>query len=163
PDGRSRAGIPLGPRRPCRARGTASEPLVRDRPRHAGRRPRVLQAHRKHLRRRGMSDTAIRVAGISKQYRLGQIQAYGTLRDSIGMAVRLAFSVGAHLETEIILVDEVLSVGDVEFQRKCLGKMEDVTSEGRTVVFVSHNLTAVRRLCSRAILLKSGEVEADGP
>jgi len=84
-------------------------------------------------------------------------------RYSTGMAVRLAFSVAAHLETEIILVDEVLSVGDVEFQRKCLGKMEDVTSEGRTVVFVSHNLTAVRRLCSRAILLKSGEVEADGP
>jgi lipopolysaccharide transport system ATP-binding protein len=84
-------------------------------------------------------------------------------RYSTGMGVRLAFSVAAHLETETILVDEVLSVGDVEFQRKCLGKMEDVTSEGRTVVFVSHNLTAVRRLCSRAILLKAGQVEADGP
>jgi lipopolysaccharide transport system ATP-binding protein len=84
-------------------------------------------------------------------------------RYSTGMGVRLAFSVAAHLETEIILVDEVLSVGDVEFQRKCLGKMEDVTSKGRTVVFVSHNLTAVRRLCSRAILLEAGRVEADGP
>jgi homopolymeric O-antigen transport system ATP-binding protein len=84
-------------------------------------------------------------------------------RYSTGMGVRLAFSVAAHLETEIILVDEVLSVGDVEFQRKCLGKMESVTSEGRTVVFVSHNLTAVRRLCSRAILLRAGNVEADGP
>jgi homopolymeric O-antigen transport system ATP-binding protein len=84
-------------------------------------------------------------------------------RYSTGMAVRLAFSVAAHLETEIILVDEVLSVGDVEFQRKCLGKMEDVTTQGRTVVFVSHNLTAVRRLCDRAILLNAGRVEADGP
>ena len=84
-------------------------------------------------------------------------------RYSTGMGVRLAFSVAAHLETEIILVDEVLSVGDVEFQRKCLGKMEDVTSEGRTVLFVSHNLTAVRRLCSRAILLKGGRMVADGP
>jgi lipopolysaccharide transport system ATP-binding protein len=84
-------------------------------------------------------------------------------RYSTGMGVRLAFSVAAHLETEIILVDEVLSVGDVEFQRKCLGKMEEVTEQGRTVVFVSHNLTAVRRLCNRLILLKSGVVEADGP
>ncbi len=84
-------------------------------------------------------------------------------RYSTGMGVRLAFSVAAHLETEIILVDEVLSVGDVEFQRKCLGKMEDVTSEGRTVLFVSHNLTAVRRLCTRAVLLKAGQVEEDGP
>jgi lipopolysaccharide transport system ATP-binding protein len=84
-------------------------------------------------------------------------------RYSTGMAVRLAFSVAAHLETEIILVDEVLSVGDVEFQRKCLGKMEDVTNQGRTVIFVSHNLTAVRRLCDRAILLQAGRVEADGP
>jgi lipopolysaccharide transport system ATP-binding protein len=84
-------------------------------------------------------------------------------RYSTGMGVRLAFSVAAHLETEIILVDEVLSVGDVEFQRKCLGKMEEVTDQGRTVVFVSHNLTAVRRLCSRTILLHSGRMEADGP
>lgn len=84
-------------------------------------------------------------------------------RYSTGMGVRLAFSVAAHLETEVILVDEVLSVGDVEFQRKCLGKMEDVTGQGRTVVFVSHNLTAVRRLCDRTILLKAGQVEEDGP
>jgi lipopolysaccharide transport system ATP-binding protein len=84
-------------------------------------------------------------------------------RYSTGMGVRLAFSVAAHLETEIILVDEVLSVGDVEFQRKCLGKMEDVTNQGRTVIFVSHNLTAVRRLCSRAVLLQAGRMEADGP
>jgi homopolymeric O-antigen transport system ATP-binding protein len=83
-------------------------------------------------------------------------------RYSTGMAVRLAFSVAAHLETEIILVDEVLSVGDVEFQRKCLGKMEDVTTEGRTVLFVSHNLSAVRRLCTRAILIEAGKVVDDG-
>jgi homopolymeric O-antigen transport system ATP-binding protein len=83
-------------------------------------------------------------------------------RYSSGMEVRLGFSVAAHLETEILLVDEVLAVGDVDFQRKCLGKMRDVTSEGRTVVFVSHNLTAVRGLCPRAILLRGGHLEADG-
>ena len=83
-------------------------------------------------------------------------------RHSTGMQVRLAFSVAAHLDTEILLIDEVLAVGDVEFQRKCLGKMEDATSEGRTVLFVSHNLTAVRRFCPRTILIKSGHVEADG-
>jgi homopolymeric O-antigen transport system ATP-binding protein len=83
-------------------------------------------------------------------------------RYSSGMMIRLAFAVAAHLETEILLVDEVLSVGDVEFQRRCLGKMEDVTHEGRTVLFVSHNLPAVRRLCSRAILLSQGQIETDG-
>ena len=79
-----------------------------------------------------------------------------------GMMIRLAFAVAAHLETEVLLVDEVLSVGDVEFQRRCLGKMEDVAHEGRTVLFVSHNLPAVRRLCSRAILLSQGQIETDG-
>ena len=83
-------------------------------------------------------------------------------RHSTGMQVRLAFSVAAHLDTEILLVDEVLSVGDVEFQRKCLGKMENATYEGRTVLFVSHNLTAIRRFCPRTILLKGGRIEADG-
>jgi len=70
-------------------------------------------------------------------------------RYSSGMQVRLGFAVAAHLEPEILLVDEVLAVGDAEFQQKCLGKMRDVTREGRTVVFVSHNLAAVRALCSR--------------
>ena len=70
--------------------------------------------------------------------------------------------VAAHLETEIILVDEVLSVGDVAFQRKCLGKMEEVTGQGRTVVFVSHNLTAVRRLCGRSMFLSSGQTVTEG-
>ena len=83
-------------------------------------------------------------------------------RYSSGMQVRLAFAVAAHLEPEILLVDEVLAVGDAEFQQKCLGKMRDVTSEGRTVLFVSHNLGAVRGLCSRAIVLEKGKLVFDG-
>jgi lipopolysaccharide transport system ATP-binding protein len=83
-------------------------------------------------------------------------------RFSSGMQVRLAFSVAAHLEPEILLVDEVLAVGDAEFQRKCLGKMHDVTRQGRTVIFVSHNLAAVRSLCSRALLLGRGHLLFDG-
>jgi lipopolysaccharide transport system ATP-binding protein len=84
-------------------------------------------------------------------------------RYSSGMYVRLAFAVAAHLEPEILLVDEVLAVGDAEFQRKCLGKMRDVAGHGRTVVFVSHDLGAIRRLCSRVVLLERGSVVADGP
>jgi homopolymeric O-antigen transport system ATP-binding protein len=84
-------------------------------------------------------------------------------RYSSGMQVRLAFAVAAHLEPEILLVDEVLAVGDAEFQEKCLGKMRDVTQEGRTIVFVSHNLAAVRSLCSRALLLEQGRLAFDGP
>lgn len=83
-------------------------------------------------------------------------------RYSSGMYVRLAFAVAAHLEPEILLVDEVLAVGDAEFQRKCLGKLRHVASEGRTVLFVSHNLGAIRRLCDRGILLEQGRVAADG-
>jgi len=80
-------------------------------------------------------------------------------RYSSGMYVRLAFAVAAHLEPEILIVDEVLAVGDQEFQRKCLGKIQSVTrNEGRTVLFVSHNLASVRQLCSRAILLEHGRV-----
>jgi lipopolysaccharide transport system ATP-binding protein len=82
---------------------------------------------------------------------------------SSGMYMRLAFAVAAHLEPDILLVDEVLAVGDQEFQRRCLGKMQDVTGEGRTVVFVSHNMAAIRALCPRAILLDRGRVKADGP
>ncbi|OFW62080.1 MAG: hypothetical protein A2133_02095 [Actinobacteria bacterium RBG_16_64_13] len=84
-------------------------------------------------------------------------------RYSSGMYVRLAFAVAAHLDPEILIVDEVLSVGDFSFQRKCLGKMEDVAGHGRTVLFVSHNLTAVTSLCTRAILLDKGRLLADGP
>lgn len=84
-------------------------------------------------------------------------------RYSSGMQVRLAFAVAAHLEPEILVVDEVLAVGDIDFQNKCLSRMQDVTKEGRTVLFVSHNMTAVQSLCSRAILLTRGSVEASGP
>jgi lipopolysaccharide transport system ATP-binding protein len=84
-------------------------------------------------------------------------------RYSSGMYVRLAFAVAAHLEPEILVVDEVLAVGDVSFQKKCLGKMEDVASkEQRTVIFVSHNMRAISDLCPSSILLASGEVKADG-
>ncbi len=77
---------------------------------------------------------------------------------SSGMYVRLAFSVAAHLEPEILIIDEVLAVGDAEFQKKCLGKMDDATKEGRTVLFVSHNMNAVQRLCSKGILLGDGKL-----
>jgi len=83
-------------------------------------------------------------------------------RYSSGMQVRLAFAVAAHLDTDILLVDEVLAVGDAEFQHKCLDKMSGVVrEEGRTILFVSHNMSAVRRLCSRGILLEQGRVEMD--
>ena len=84
-------------------------------------------------------------------------------RYSSGMYMRLAFAVSAHLEPEILLVDEVLAVGDAAFQKKCLGKMEDVAEQGRTVFFVSHNTQAVRQLCTRGILLERGRVISDGP
>ena len=84
-------------------------------------------------------------------------------RYSSGMYVRLAFAVAAHLDPEILIVDEVLAVGDVEFQKKCLGKMEDVTHEGRTVLFVSHNMGAVQNLCTQSILLESGTLTLLGP
>ena len=80
---------------------------------------------------------------------------------SSGMYVRLAFAVAAHLEPEILIVDEVLAVGDAQFQKKCLGKMEDVGKEGRTVLFVSHNMAMVKNLCSRGIVLNSGVKAAD--
>ncbi len=83
-------------------------------------------------------------------------------RYSSGMYVRLAFAVAAHLEPEILIVDEVLAVGDAQFQKKCLGKMGDVAKEGRTVLFVSHNMTALQTLCDRAIWLSSGHVVNDG-
>jgi lipopolysaccharide transport system ATP-binding protein len=82
---------------------------------------------------------------------------------SSGMYLRLAFAVAAHLEPEILIVDEVLAVGDSAFQRKCLGKMGEVASSGRTVLFVSHNLQAVSNLCGRALLLSAGRVAAEGP
>ena len=82
-------------------------------------------------------------------------------RYSSGMHLRLAFAVAAHLEPAILIVDEVLAVGDAQFQKKCLGKMQKIGSDGRTVLFVSHNMQAIRNICSRAILLNKGEVVSD--
>lgn len=84
-------------------------------------------------------------------------------RYSSGMRVRLGFAVAAHLEPEVLIIDEVLAVGDAEFQRKCLGKMKDVATSGRTILFVSHNMTSVRSLCNRVIWLQDGKVAMDGP
>jgi lipopolysaccharide transport system ATP-binding protein len=83
-------------------------------------------------------------------------------RYSSGMYVRLAFAVAAHLDPEILIIDEVLAVGDAEFQKKCLGKVKDVAGEGRTVLFVSHNMTAVKALCDNAILLQHGSISKRG-
>ena len=81
---------------------------------------------------------------------------------SSGMQLRLAFSVAAFLEPEILVIDEVLAVGDAEFQKKCLGKMEDVSKSGRTILFVSHNMGAIKNLCSKCILLQSGAIDFFG-
>src|SRR5918992_2716515 len=84
-------------------------------------------------------------------------------RYSSGMYMRLAFSVAAHLDPEILVVDEVLAVGDAAFQKKCLGRMRDISTEGRTVLFVSHNMAAIRSLCDRGILLSNGTKVFEGP
>ena len=84
-------------------------------------------------------------------------------RYSSGMYVRLAFAVAAHLEPEILIVDEVLAVGDAEFQKKCLGKMKDVGRDGRTVLFVSHNMAAIQSLCLRGLILENGWIVGDSP
>jgi len=83
-------------------------------------------------------------------------------RYSSGMYVRLAFAVAAHLEPDVLIIDEVLAVGDAEFQKRCLGKMGDVAREGRTVIFVSHNMAAVQKLCSRAVWMREGKVVRSG-
>lgn len=83
-------------------------------------------------------------------------------RYSSGMRVRLGFAVAAHLEPEILIIDEVLAVGDAEFQRKCLGKMKDVASRGRTVLFVSHNMVAIRNLCTKVIWIEDGKLHRSG-
>ena len=86
-----------------------------------------------------------------------------TKRYSSGMQVRLAFAVAAHLEPEILIIDEVLAVGDAEFQKKCLGKMQTVAESGRTVMFVSHSMAAIESLCTRCLEIHQGELVADGP
>ena len=80
-------------------------------------------------------------------------------RYSSGMYVRLAFAIAAHLEPEILIVDEVLAVGDAAFQKKCIGKMKDVSTSGRTILFVSHHMASIQSLCNKAIVLKKGEVD----
>jgi lipopolysaccharide transport system ATP-binding protein len=84
-------------------------------------------------------------------------------RYSSGMYVRLAFAVAAHLDSEIMIVDEVLAVGDMVFQKKCLGRMHSVAREGRTVIFVSHNMASIEELCDRVVVMKTGRLEQDGP
>ena len=93
---------------------------------------------------------------------IGQFIDTPVKRYSSGMYVRLAFAVAAHLDSEILVVDEVLAVGDYRFQRKCMSKMDDVRSTGRTILFVSHNMGAIRRLCGRTILIRDGKLLMDG-
>jgi ABC-type polysaccharide/polyol phosphate transport system ATPase subunit len=101
----------------------------------------------------GRFDKIVEFAGVEK-FLDTPVKRY-----SSGMQVRLAFSVAAHLDPEILIVDEVLAVGDAEFQKKCLGKMKDISEGGRTVLFVSHNMAAINNLCDRAVLLNKGEVQ----
>jgi ABC-type polysaccharide/polyol phosphate transport system ATPase subunit len=114
----------------------------------------ILGMKRAHISRR--FDEIVDFAGVER-FIDTPVKRY-----SSGMYLRLAFAVAAHLEPDILIVDEVLAVGDAEFQEKCLSRMNDVAREGRTVLFVSHNLSAVQRLCGRSILLDKGRVIADG-
>ena len=114
----------------------------------------ILGMDRAHINRR--FDQIVEFAGVER-FIDTPVKRY-----SSGMYLRLAFAVAAYLEPDILLVDEVLAVGDAEFQEKCLGQMDAVAREGRTVLFVSHNLSAIRRLCSRSMLLEKGRVVADG-
>ncbi len=114
----------------------------------------ILGMHREEIRRK--FDEIVDFAEIEK-FLDTPVKRY-----SSGMYVRLAFAVAAHLEPEILIVDEVLAVGDAQFQKKCLGKMENAGSEGRTILFVSHNMTALKSICNRAIWLNSGVSVEDG-
>ncbi len=113
----------------------------------------------------GMTSAGDRPASSTRSSTFAEVEKFidtPVKRYSSGMYVRLAFAVAAHLEPEILLVDEVLAVGDAEFQKKCLGKMGEVAHEGRTVLFVSHNMGAVRHLCSRCIMLEDGTIHFAG-
>lgn len=115
----------------------------------------ILGMTRKEIKRK--FDEIVDFAGVER-YIDTPVKRY-----SSGMYVRLAFAVAAHLDSEILIVDEVLSVGDAEFQKKCLGKMGEVSKgEGRTVLFVSHNMAAVQNLCSKGLLLEKGKIKTDG-
>lgn len=113
----------------------------------------ILGMSREEIKRK--FDEIVEFSGVA-QFLETPIKRY-----SSGMAVRLAFSVAAHLEPEILLVDEVLSVGDLAFQKKCLRKMDEVTASGRTILFVSHNMRTIKQLCSRGILLEKGKMLID--
>lgn len=114
----------------------------------------ILGMHRKEIDRK--FDEIVDFSGVEK-FIDTPVKHY-----SSGMGLRLGFAVAAHLEPDILVVDEVLAVGDAEFQRKCLGKLGDVASGGRTVLFVSHNMAAIQTLCPRGILLEAGQIEVDG-
>jgi lipopolysaccharide transport system ATP-binding protein len=114
----------------------------------------ILGMNRAEVRRK--FDEIVEFSGVEK-YIDTPVKWY-----SSGMYVRLAFAVAAHLEPEILIVDEVLAVGDAEFQKRCLGRMGDVARDGRTVLFVSHNMQAVRRLCRQAMLLEHGQLVVEG-
>jgi ABC-type polysaccharide/polyol phosphate transport system ATPase subunit len=115
----------------------------------------ILGLKRAEIRRR--FDDIVEFAGVQ------ELLETPVKRYSSGQYLRLAFSVAAHVEPDIVVVDEVLAVGDAEFQRRCLGKMSQFAQEGRTVFFVSHDLGAVARICERAIWLEDGEIKHDGP
>jgi lipopolysaccharide transport system ATP-binding protein len=108
------------------------------------------------------SDVARNFDAIADFAEIGEFLDTPVKRYSSGMYVRLAFAVAAHLEPEILVIDEVLAVGDHRFQRKCMDKMSQVGAQGRTILFVSHNMGAVRALCSRALWIHGGRLVADG-
>jgi lipopolysaccharide transport system ATP-binding protein len=112
----------------------------------------------------GMSKNEVnsKFSEIVKFSGVGEFLDIPVKRYSSGMYVRLAFAVAAHLDTDILLVDEVLSVGDAEFQQKSLGKVKDIASSGRTVIFVSHNMSVISQLCTRCLLLSDGKIVFDG-
>ena len=115
----------------------------------------ILGMSRREIERK--FDTIIAFSGVER-FIDTQLKHFST-----GMQMRLAFAVAAHLEPDILLVDEVLAVGDLEFQKKCLGKMEEVSGGGRTILFVSHQMNQIRRLCRRVLWLEGGEIYRSGP
>ena len=116
----------------------------------------VLGMHRSEIRRK--FDEIVEFSGIDTKFLDTPVKRY-----SSGMQVRLGFAVAAHLESEILLIDEVLAVGDMEFQKRCLGKMDEVANSGRTILFVSHQLPMIASLCDHCLLMEGGRVVASGP
>jgi lipopolysaccharide transport system ATP-binding protein len=116
----------------------------------------VLGMHHAEIRRN--FDEIVDFSGIDSKFLDTPVKRY-----SSGMQVRLGFAVAAHLQSEILLIDEVLAVGDIEFQKRCLGKMDEVANSGRTILFVSHQLPMIASLCNRCLLLERGRVVASGP